>query len=78
LKSFITADVNDTIAAVNRLKNCREMAEKHIHSLEKGHLPGEEAKKIPQPELINRLLDTRIVSHTNQKLIRKKNKTIKQ
>jgi hypothetical protein len=53
--------VNDTLAAMNRLKNTRDLAEKHIHSLEKGHLPGEESKKLPQPELLNRLLDSRIV-----------------
>lgn len=62
LKSFITADVNDTAAAMDRLKETKEMAEIHVKAYEKGHYPGDETKKIvDQVVLVNLLLDAKIV-----------------
>jgi len=62
LKSFITADTEDTHNALERLSQTKHLAESHIKAYEKGHVPGDETKKVSDPNvLFNSLLDARIV-----------------
>lgn len=62
LRSFITADIGDTQAAVERLKYARNFAEKQIASYEKGIIPGTEPpQKGDQKEILPKLIDLRLV-----------------
>jgi len=60
LRSFITADSEDTQIALTRLNLAKELAETHISAFERGHLPGNETRNLQGSELITRLLDARI------------------
>jgi hypothetical protein len=62
LRSFITADTNDTQQAMTRLQNVTTLAQNGIKAYEKGHHIGDESKRITNPvEQQNRLLDAKIV-----------------
>jgi len=62
LRSFITADTEDTAGAMSRLKASKELAENHMKALEKGLDPLNPVNKIADPsDLLNMLLDARIV-----------------
>lgn len=62
LRSFITADIGDTQAAVERLKYARNFAEKQIASYEKGIIPGTEPPRKGDPkEILPKLIDLRLV-----------------
>lgn len=61
LRSFITADVEDTQASMDRLKIAKDLAEAHVKAYEKGVDPLDPLKKVSYNESINKLLDARIV-----------------
>jgi len=65
LRSFITADSQDTETAVSRLKEAKNLAENHLKVLEKGILPpGYPSASAPSTEkglVANMHLDTRVV-----------------
>jgi len=63
LRSFITADVEDTAGAMSRLKAAKHIAEVHMKALEKGMDPLDPLNKTTKDptEVLNLLLDARIV-----------------
>lgn len=62
LRSFITADSEDTAASMERLKVAKDLAENHIKAYEKGVDPLDPLKKLNgNIDMINKLLDARIV-----------------
>jgi len=62
LRSFITADTEDTAGAMTRLKLAKELAESHMKALEKGMDPVDPLKKLAdETDVLNQLLDARIV-----------------
>jgi tetratricopeptide (TPR) repeat protein len=62
LRSFITADINDTQKAMTRLQAVTSLSQACIKAYESGHLLGDPTKKISDPiQLVNRLIDAKIV-----------------
>jgi len=64
MRSFITADVDDTKTAMERLSESRSLAEKHMSALEKGMVPAqgqEQAQKFTDAAILAaNLMDARI------------------
>jgi len=63
LRSFITADQEDTQLALTRLKTCKDLAEEHLKSYDRGVIPGSPVtgEKSNVVKMQNDILDTRIV-----------------
>lgn len=60
LRSFITADTNDTEEASHRLKAAKDLAENTLKSFEKGTIPVG-YPQLDKKEFANALLDTKVV-----------------
>lgn len=61
LRSFITADSNDTDTAVSRLKHAKKLADSHQKLMEKGLVPPGLDSTMAKPAFQNLHLDTRVV-----------------
>jgi len=62
LRSFLTADQEDTQSALNRFKACKDLAEEHLKFYERGQIPGAPlGTKVDINQLKQDLLETRIV-----------------